>query len=102
MRRPPRSTLCPYTTLFRSHELRTPLHSLSTISQFLIDRLDGDLTDEQDRQVHIIHDVAESLTAYVNDLLDLARTDAGRATVNVTRFSVDAMLKALRRILIPL
>jgi signal transduction histidine kinase/ActR/RegA family two-component response regulator len=84
------------------HELRTPLHSLATISQFLLDRLDGELTSEQDRQVRIIHEVAESLTAYVNDLLDLARTDAGRAVVHLTRFHVDAVLRPLRRILQPL
>ena len=84
------------------HELRTPLHSLSTISQFLIDRLDGELNAEQDKQVRIIHDVAESLTAYVNDLLDLSRTDAGRAVVHVSRFQVDGVLKALRRIVQPL
>ncbi|HET7504913.1 MAG TPA: ATP-binding protein [Kofleriaceae bacterium] len=84
------------------HELRTPLHSLSTISQFLLDRLDGELNVEQERQVRIIHDVAESLTAYVNDLLDLARTDAGRAVVRTTRFQVDGVLKALRRIVQPL
>jgi signal transduction histidine kinase len=84
------------------HELRTPLHSLSTISQFLIDRLDGELNAEQDKQVRIIHEVAESLTAYVNDLLDLARTDAGRAVVHASRFQVDGVLKALRRILQPL
>jgi signal transduction histidine kinase/ActR/RegA family two-component response regulator len=84
------------------HELRTPLHSLSTISQFLIDRLDGELNAEQDKQVRIIHDIAESLTAYVNDLLDLARTDAGRAVVHASRFQIDGVLKALRRILQPL
>jgi CheY-like chemotaxis protein len=84
------------------HELRTPLHSLSTISQFLIDRLDGELNPEQDKQVRIIHEVAESLTAYINDLLDLARADAGRAIVHVTRFDADGVLKALRRILQPL
>lgn len=84
------------------HEVRTPLYSISTISQFLIDRLDGPLTDEQDKQVRIIHEVAETLTGYVNDLLDLARTDAGKAAVHVTRFTVDGLLKTLRRIMQPL
>ena len=84
------------------HEVRTPLHSISTISQFLIDRLDGELTDEQDKQVRIIHEVADDLTAYVNDLLDLARTDAGKAAVHVARFTVEALLKTLRRIMQPL
>jgi len=84
------------------HELRTPLHSLATISQFLLDRLDGELNPEQDKQVQIIHEVAESLTAYINDLLDLARTDAGRAVVHASRFPVDRVVKALRRIIQPL
>lgn len=84
------------------HELRTPLHSISTISQFLIDRLDGELTEEQDKQVRIIHEVADTLTGYVNDLLDLARTDAGKAAVHVVRFTVDGVLKTLRRIMHPL
>jgi signal transduction histidine kinase len=84
------------------HEMRTPLHSIATISQFMIDRLDGPLTDEQDKQVHIIHEVTESLTAYVNDLLDLARTDAGRAIVHAKQFAAADTLKALRRILQPL
>jgi signal transduction histidine kinase len=84
------------------HELRTPLHSLSTISQFLIDRLDGELNAEQDKQVRIIHQVAESLTAYVNDLLDLARTDAGKMVVRAAPAAVDALLKTLRRIMQPL
>src|SRR5262249_47863037 len=67
-----------------------------------IDRLDGDLTVEQDKQVRIIHEVADTLTNYVNDLLDLARTDAGKASVVVASFTVDALLKTLRRIMQPL
>jgi signal transduction histidine kinase/ActR/RegA family two-component response regulator len=84
------------------HEVRTPLHSISTISQFLLERLDGELTAEQEKQVRIIHEVSDSLTAYVNDLLDLARTDAGRTPVHVTHVNLDGVLKALRRILQPL
>jgi signal transduction histidine kinase len=84
------------------HELRTPLHSISTISQFLLDRLDGDLTGEQDKQVRIIFEVATSLTAYVNDLLDLARTDAGKATVHVARFAASNAINSVRRIMQPL
>ncbi|MBA3542650.1 MAG: ATP-binding protein [Deltaproteobacteria bacterium] len=84
------------------HELRTPLHSITTLSQFLVDRLDGELTSEQDRQARLIHDIASSLTNYVNDLLDIARTEAGRVTVQVSRFTADDALKAVRRILQPL
>ena len=84
------------------HEIRTPLHSIATISQFLIERQDGELTDEQDKQVRIIQEVTESLTSYVNDLLDLARTDAGRAIVHAKAFAASDLLKGLRRVLQPL
>ncbi|MFT3693764.1 MAG: ATP-binding protein [Kofleriaceae bacterium] len=84
------------------HELRTPLHSITAIAQFLIDRLDGELTVEQDRQVKIIHEVAESLTEYVNDLLDLARAEAGRATIHPKTISIVELGRVLKRILTPL
>lgn len=84
------------------HELRTPLHSITSISRFLIERLDGELTPEQDKQARIIHEVAVSLTDYVNDLLDLARADAGKARVHVASFSAEAILKTLRRMVAPL
>jgi signal transduction histidine kinase/ActR/RegA family two-component response regulator len=84
------------------HELRTPLHSVLSISRFLLDRLDGDLTVEQERQVEIIHHVAASLTAYVNDLLDLAKTDAGKVPVVVAWFSVDSLFNTIRWMMQPL
>ncbi len=84
------------------HELRTPLHSITTISQFLIDQMDGELNAEQDKQARIVHEVASGLTEYVNDLLDLARADAGKVAVQVSTFSAAATLKTLRRMVAPL
>ena len=45
------------------HEMRTPIHSILSISQFLLQRLDGELTDEQDKQVRIIRNTARDLVA---------------------------------------
>jgi len=84
------------------HEVRTPLHSITSISRFLVDHLDGELNAEQDKQARIIHQVATELTEYVNDLLDLARTDAGKQPVHVSTFAADASLKTLRRMVAPL
>jgi len=84
------------------HELRTPLHSMLTIAQFLLDRLDGELNVEQDKQVRIIHEISSNLADYINDLLDLARADAGKVPVHPLEFRADTLLKTLRRMMQPL
>jgi signal transduction histidine kinase/DNA-binding response OmpR family regulator len=85
-----------------SHEFRTPLNSVMALSRLLLDRIDGDLTPEQEKQVQFIRKSAESLTELVNDLLDLAKVESGRVTINQTRFTVDNLFKALRGMLRPL
>src|SRR6185295_12025391 len=50
-----------------SHEFRTPLNSITALSQILLDRLDGDLTAEQEKQVKYIRSSAQDLTEIVND-----------------------------------
>ena len=64
-----------------SHEFRSPLNTILSLSGFLLDRSDGDLTPEQEKQVAFIRKAAEGLSALVNDLLDLAKVEAGKAVV---------------------
>src|SRR5258706_9237327 len=56
-----------------SHEFRTPLNSILALSRLLLDRVDGELAPEQERQVGYVRRSAESLLELVNDLLDLAK-----------------------------
>ena len=85
-----------------SHEFRTPLNSILALSQILIDRMDGDLTPEQEKQVTFIRRSAQDLTDLVNDLLDLAKVEAGKVTIRPTAFSVESLFAALRGMLRPL
>src|SRR4051812_1026175 len=62
---------------YMSHEFRTPLGSIRSIARILLDKLDGPLTAEQERQVCFVRDSATELTEMVNDLLDLAKIEAG-------------------------
>src|SRR6187431_2000098 len=57
---------------YMSHEFRTPLGAIRSIARILLDRLDGPLTDEQQRQVAFIQSSATELSDMVDDLLDLA------------------------------
>jgi signal transduction histidine kinase/ActR/RegA family two-component response regulator len=85
-----------------SHEFRTPLNSILALSRLLLDRADGPLSDEQERQVRYIRQSAETLTDMVNDLLDLAKVEAGKVDLVVARFTVGTLFGALRGVMKPL
>jgi signal transduction histidine kinase len=85
-----------------SHELRTPLSAILALSRLLLDRSDGDLTPEQQKQVSFINQSARELHQFVNDLLDLAKIESGKITVNVSDFEVDNLFAALRGMFKPL
>jgi signal transduction histidine kinase/DNA-binding response OmpR family regulator len=85
-----------------SHEFRTPLNSILALSQILIDRMDGELTSEQERQVTFIRRSAQDLTDLVSDLLDLAKVEAGKVTIRPGAFTVESLFAALRGMLRPL
>ena len=85
-----------------SHEFRTPLSSIQALSRLLVGRVDGDLTHEQEKQVQFIAKAANDLTALVDDLLDLAKIEAGKIEVRPIEFSVANLFSALRGMLRPL
>ncbi|WP_321799349.1 ATP-binding protein [Caballeronia sp. J97] len=85
-----------------SHEFRTPLSSIRALSKLLLERIDGDLTEEQEKQVRFIRKAAEDLSETVDDLLDLAKIEAGKIEVRPAEFEVDTLFSALRGMLRPL
>jgi signal transduction histidine kinase/ActR/RegA family two-component response regulator len=85
-----------------SHEFRTPLNSIRALAKLLLDKMDGDLTAEQEVQVEFIMKGAVSLSDLVNDLLDIAKIEAGKTEIKPTTFYVSEMLSALRGMLKPL
>jgi signal transduction histidine kinase/CheY-like chemotaxis protein len=85
-----------------SHEFRTPLHSVRALSRLLLDRVDGPLTGEQEKQLVFIRKAAEDLNELVDDLLDLAKIEAGKIEVRPADFSVANLFSALRGMLRPL
>jgi signal transduction histidine kinase len=85
-----------------SHELRTPLSSILGLARLLLDHADGDLSSEQERQVGFILEAGEDLAGMVNDLLDLARIEAGREVVHAAEVDLSTLFGALRGMVGPL
>lgn len=85
-----------------SHEFRTPLNSVLSLTRMMLDRFDGDLTPEQEKQVRYIQKSAQDLYEMVNDLLDLAKVEAGKTEIRPKKFQVGELFGALRGMLKPL
>ncbi|GHA80254.1 sensor histidine kinase [Cognatilysobacter bugurensis] len=87
---------------YMSHEFRTPLVSIQSMGGLLMARLDGPLSDEQERQVMFIQSAAAELSEMVDDLLDLAKVEAGRITVSPDWFDLIDLFSALRGMFRPI
>ena len=85
-----------------SHEFRTPLNSIRALSRMLQEHIDGPLNAEQDKQVGFISKAASELSALVDDLLDLAKIEAGKIDVKPSEFEVATLFSTLRGMLRPL
>jgi PAS domain S-box-containing protein len=78
-----------------SHELRTPLNAIIGFSEILSDKTFGDLNARQLKYSHNILSSGRHLLQLINDILDLAKVEAGR--VELTRHSF-AITKALHEV----
>jgi len=74
-----------------SHELRTPLNGILGYAQLL--RRDATLRTEQLEGLSVIERSGEHLLTLVNDLLDLAKIEAGRLELHAKRFNLPQLLK---------
>jgi len=66
-----------------SHELRTPLNSISGFTQVMLEGLDGPLTQEMEEDLGLINKNAGHLLILINEVLDLAKIEAGRLSVTM-------------------
>ncbi len=81
---------------YMSHEFRTPIGSIRSLTRLLLDRVDGPLTEEQEKQIRFIQQNAEEFSEMVDDLLDLAKVEAGRVEISPAWFEMVDLFSALR------
>ena len=85
-----------------SHELRTPLNAIIGFTGALLMKLPGPLTDEQDRQLNTIRNSARHLLSLINDILDVAKIEAGKVTLTVESVQCQQLMGEVADTLRPL
>jgi signal transduction histidine kinase len=76
-----------------SHELRTPLNAVLGYAQLM--SMEGGLNEQQARGVETIHQSGLHLLALINDILDLARIEAGRTELSPTAVNLPGLLRSV-------
>ncbi len=82
-----------------SHEIRTPMNALLGVAELLNETT---LTSEQRRHVQVFRESGQTLQTLINDLLDLAKIEAGRFEVDSEPFSLSELLNRLTTLMRPL
>ena len=79
-----------------SHELRTPLNSLLLLAQSLTQNKEGNLTDDQVEALKIIYGGGNDLLNLINEILDLARIEAGRMDLKISPMRIEDLARGVR------
>lgn len=75
-----------------SHELRTPLNAMLGYTELLLEGVYGELSDRQRERLGRIDANAQHLLLIINDLLDIARIEAGKMPVHVERIHLSDLI----------
>ena len=85
-----------------SHELRTPLNAIIGFTGALLMKLPGPLTADQDKQLTTIRASARHLLSLINDILDVAKIEAGKLTLSIEPVPCHQLIAEVAETLRPL
>jgi signal transduction histidine kinase/CheY-like chemotaxis protein/CHASE3 domain sensor protein len=79
-----------------SHELRTPLNSILILSRILGENKGARLNEEEQRYASVIYNSGNDLLTLINDILDLAKVEAGKIELVHENISTESVLAEVR------
>ncbi|MFZ5912330.1 MAG: PAS domain S-box protein [Chloroflexota bacterium] len=85
-----------------SHELRTPLNSILGFADVMLEELDGPLTENMNNDLQLIQKNGQHLLHLINDVLDMAKIEAGRMNLSPETFCFHEILEEVTSITSPL
>ncbi len=85
-----------------SHELRTPLNSIIGFTGWLLMRMEGELNEEQTKQLTMVKTNANHLLDLINDILDISKIEAGKLDLNLEEFDIAEVVNEVVTSVLPL
>jgi PAS domain S-box-containing protein len=85
-----------------SHELRTPLNSILGLSESLLERIHGPLTEKQDRYLGLVLTSGRHLLSLINDILDLAKIESGREDLQLSPLPIGTLCNSALEVIQPM
>jgi signal transduction histidine kinase/ActR/RegA family two-component response regulator len=82
-----------------SHELRTPLNAILGLSESLGEQIAGPLNEKQQKYIATISESGHHLLSLINDILDLAKIDAGQITLDINKVDIHSVCQASLRMI---
>ncbi len=77
-----------------SHELRTPLNAILGLSEAVLEGVYGPLTGRQQKSLHSIGEAGHHLLSLVNDILDVAKAQAGKLELQIGVVSINGLCQS--------
>ena len=85
-----------------SHELRTPLNVIIGLSQLMLDKMPGEVNEEQKQCLTDILNGGEHLLGLINDILDLSKIESGKLKLQLKVVNPSDVIEPLARTMIPI
>jgi PAS domain S-box-containing protein len=82
-----------------SHELRTPLNAILGLSESLSEQVAGPLNEKQQKYLNTINESGHHLLSLINDILDLAKIEAGQISLDINKVDVNSVCQASLRMI---
>lgn len=82
-----------------SHELRTPLNAILGLSESLSEQVAGPLNEKQSKYLSTINESGHHLLSLINDILDLAKIEAGQITLDINKVDINSVCQASLRMI---
>jgi signal transduction histidine kinase/CheY-like chemotaxis protein/CHASE3 domain sensor protein len=85
-----------------SHELRTPLNSILLLSRLMAENPDENLNEDQIESAKVIQSSGSSLLTLIDEILDLAKIESGKMSLEYQDVVIDDVVKDLKNLMNPL